>query len=62
MRRRVHDLFADKYGTAVEDLGRGKYRVEWDEPTPHQDIAQVPIPHKLFQWVEPAQSDGTGCG
>ena len=52
MRRRVYDSFADRYGTAVEHLGRGHYRIEWDEPTPHQATARPEVPSKHFHWVD----------
>lgn len=50
---RVHDIFADRYGTAVQHFGRNVYRVEWDEPTPHQGEARVKIPSRFFKWVTP---------
>lgn len=52
MRRRVYDSFADRYGTAVEAFARHHYRVEWDDPTPHQDDARPAIPSKHFHWVD----------
>lgn len=58
MRRRVYDTFADRYGTAVAQLGRDHYRVEWDEPTPHQNTAEPVIPSKFFRWVDELQIDG----
>ena len=52
MRRRVLDTFTHQYGTAVEHLRRNLYRVEWDRRTPHQAAAEVPIPSKMFVWVD----------
>jgi len=62
MRRRVYDTFADRYGTAVAHLIRDNYLVEWDEPTPHQDEARVPIPSKFFQWADDVHTDGRFVG
>jgi hypothetical protein len=53
MRRRVIDLADSSYGTATEALGRGRYRVAWDEPTPFQDTARVPVPSQFFDWAAP---------
>jgi hypothetical protein len=53
MSRRVIDLADHSFGTATEALGRGRYRVEWDEPTPFQDTARVPIPSQFFDWAAP---------
>ncbi len=50
-RIRLLDLRTNGYGTAVADLGRGRYRVQWDEPTPFQDEAKVPIPSADFDWL-----------
>lgn len=62
MRRRVLDTFIHQYGTAIEDLGRNLYRVEWDRRTPHQATAKVPIPSKSFVWADDAaQRDGDVC-
>lgn len=52
MKRRVIDNRDHSLGTAVEDLGRGCYRVEWDEPTPYQREARVPIPSLGFAWAD----------
>jgi hypothetical protein len=60
--RRVHDLVQGHFGTAVEYVAfsaRGHfYRVEWDNPTPHQDTATPLIPSQHFEWAEPAPIDG----
>lgn len=50
--RRVMDQRDYSLGTAVCDLGRGRYRVEWDDPTPYQDEAAVPIPSDDFAWAD----------
>ena len=52
MNRRVLDKRDNSIGTAVLQLYRGHYRVKWDEPTPYQDGAVVPIPSENFIWVE----------
>ncbi len=52
--RRVVDTAMGKHGTAVWSYGRDLYRVEWDDPTPYQDVAQVPIPSKFFAWDDSA--------
>jgi len=54
MERRVICKRDYSYGTAVQDLGRGRYRVKWDEPTPYQDDARVPIPSADFDWADKA--------
>jgi hypothetical protein len=41
-------------GTAVEDFGGGKYRIEWDTPTPYQARVRVTIPSKWFCWADDA--------
>lgn len=55
MKRRVIDKTNSDTGTAVRELGRGKYRVQWDNPTPFQDMAKVPIPSEHFDWAGPEQ-------
>lgn len=52
MTRRVIDKMDYSTGVVVEDLGRGRYRVEWDTPTPFQREAKVPIPSRCFDWAE----------
>jgi hypothetical protein len=52
MNRRVQDRRNYDLGTAVAEIRRGQYRVQWDDPTPHQDEAAVPIPSNDFMWVD----------
>jgi hypothetical protein len=57
--RRVYDKLKGDFGTAVEYLGNGRYRVEWDDPTPWQHKAAADIPGKFFEWAIPQQFDGS---
>lgn len=52
MRRRVFCLYDNSAGYAVEHLGRNRYRVEWDDPTPLQHETKVTIPSAIFVWAD----------
>ncbi len=56
--RTVIDWVSGTVGTVVADLGRHRYRVEWDVPTPWQASAECPIPSKHFDWVASDNGDG----
>lgn len=52
MKLRVLCKYDGTCGTVVKSYGRGRYGVEWDEPTPYQEEAKPIIPSSLFEWLE----------
>ena len=50
--RRVVDKTNGDLGTIVAAQGRGRYRIDWDDPTPYQDVASPKVPSKFITWVD----------
>ena len=57
--RRVRDRVTGDLGWAVDRTGYHRYRVDWDNPTPHQDLAMPRIPSMFFEWAVSGEQEGT---